>query len=125
MNESGRSLAKFKEYFKIDAKNIMVVCDDINLPHGNIRIRKTGGAGGHNGLKSIISLIGTKDFSRLRIGVGGGELQSTSGHVLGNFSTKEFKIIEEAIDDSARAIEEYTSYGLDSAMNKFNSSSKN
>jgi len=120
MNLSGECIAHFKEYYKIEIENIIVVCDDINLKPGNLRIRKSGGAGGHNGLKSIIALLGTQDFMRVRIGVGGGGLSSTSGHVLGNFAEDEFKIISEIVEESVLAVNEIIYSNLDNAMNKFN-----
>lgn len=120
MNLSGRSLAQFVRYFKVPFDQVLVICDDINLPFGQFRLRKGGGAGGHNGLKSIAGSIGSQDFPRLRIGIEGGDLQSTAGHVLSPFSADEEKILTTRLVEAVDCVREWATVGMESAMNKFN-----
>src|SRR5687768_17159236 len=83
MNLSGSAVQHWQHWYKVDFEDVLVVVDDVNLEAGRLRIRRSGGAGGHNGLKSIIAALGSEQFPRLRIGVGGGERKSLSSHVLG------------------------------------------
>jgi len=119
VNRSGEAAALIIKQKKIDLKDLLIVCDDINLPLGKIRIRGTGSEGGHNGLRSIIQSLGSKDFPRLRIGVdrAGVEL---SRHVLGRFKRAETKIITEAIERSADCCRVWLSDGIAVAMDRFN-----
>jgi len=118
MNASGESLGEIARYFKIAPGETLVICDDVNLPPGHIRVRASGGAGGHNGLKSIISHFGTQDFPRIRIGVGNGD--DMVGHVLGKVSEEDSKPIADAILDTADAVFHILNNGLPSAMNRYN-----
>lgn len=91
-NVSGTPVRAFKQYYKIDQSDILVVCDDFNLPFGQLRYRGSGSAGGNNGLKSIIAELGTEDFPRLRLGTGNAELRAKLGStdfVLGKFTPSE------------------------------------
>ena len=122
MNLSGESVRCFIDYYQIDEKNeIIVIADDISLSVGQIRIRKKGSDGGHNGLKSIIRCFGHNEFIRMKIGVGekpaGHDL---SGHVLSHFVGNDAKVMRECIDNAACAIETILEDGLDKAMNQFN-----
>lgn len=119
MNLSGESVVPATQFFKVPPEQLIVVSDDLDLPVGNLRLRKTGGAGGHNGLKSIIQLMGTDAFPRLRIGIGRppGE---TTGHVLGKIAKAEMALFEEAIVKSADCLEAILAKGIDIAMNEFN-----
>lgn len=102
MNESGRSVKKCADYFKIPPSNMLIVADDVALPFGKVRIREKGSSGGHNGLKSIQAHLGTEAFPRLRIGVGKQTEGDLSSYVLGSFTMEEQEelpsIIEEAMD---------------------------
>jgi peptidyl-tRNA hydrolase, PTH1 family len=120
MNLSGESVVEAAGFYKVPAEQIMVVSDDLDLPVGNLRIRKAGGAGGHNGLKSIIGLLGTEGFPRLRIGIGRPEAGETHGHVLGKIAKSEQALFEEAVKRAADALETWTRDGIDKAMNEFN-----
>jgi len=80
-NESGRAVREYMRYYKIGVEDILVICDDFNLPFGEVRYRSSGSAGGNNGLKSIIGAIGTDDFARIRVGTGNNELRSRMGDV--------------------------------------------
>ena len=122
MNLSGESIAELCRYFKVDvATELIVIYDDISLDVGKLRIRKSGSAGGHNGMKNIIRLLGTEDFCRVRIGVGekpkGWDL---ADYVLGHFSEEEEPLMEKAFEQAADAVELILSEGPDAAMKRFN-----
>lgn len=121
MNRSGQSVRAVTDWYKLNPKSVLVIYDDMDLPVGRLRIRVTGSAGGHNGMKSIISHLGSKDFPRLRIGIGksGGEKQTIS-HVLGKFAPAEYKIIEEVLYVSVKAIELSLNKGIEQSMNRYN-----
>jgi len=122
MNLSGESIRPLADYFKIDvASELIVVSDDISLPPGQIRIRKRGSAGGHNGLKSIIQQLGSEEFQRIRIGVGekpGG--YDLADYVLGHFSKEEQVVMSEGIKKAVGAVEMMLDGDIDGAMNEFN-----
>lgn len=121
MNLSGECVRAMVDFYKVDIKNIVVICDDINLPPGHIRIRAKGSSGGQNGLKNIIAQLGTEEFTRIRIGVGekpkGWDL---ADYVLGHFNSDEEPLMREAIGNVCGACEAFVNEGLDAAMNKFN-----
>lgn len=126
MNLSGDSVREFINYYKMDPETeLIVIYDDIDLEPGQIRIRKKGSAGGHNGMKSIISQIGTQNFYRVKVGVGakpaGWDL---ADYVLGRFSTKEREEADKAIEEAADAVEVILGEGIDAAMNKYNAKKK-
>ena len=104
MNLSGESIREIADFYKIEPENIIILCDDINLSEGQLRIRLKGSAGGHNGLKNIISHLGTQEFPRIRIGVGekprGMDL---ADYVLGRFPKEQQAVMEEAYRDAADA----------------------
>ncbi|MBR5647329.1 aminoacyl-tRNA hydrolase [Candidatus Saccharibacteria bacterium] len=109
-NESGRAVQEFMHYYKISTSDILVVCDDFNLEFGKIRNRASGSAGGNNGLKSIISTLGTEDFSRLRIGTGNDELRKKIGDVdfvLSKFTPEEKELLPEVLSKVAEQIDEF------------------
>lgn len=121
MNLSGECIRSFADYYKIEPEDIIVAFDDISLEVGQIRIRRKGSAGGHNGIKNIIEHLGTNEFPRVKVGVGGkpegGDLVR---HVLGRFSKGDEKIIGEVLDFAVEAVEVIVSEGVDAAMNSFN-----
>ena len=120
MNLSGESVRAVMDFYKLDPENdIIVISDDINLATGRIRIRAQGSAGGHNGLKSIISHAGTQKFKRVRVGVGANE-GNLVNHVLGKFSKGERVLAEQGIKDAASAVEVMILEDINTAMNKFN-----
>ena len=120
MNLSGESVRAVMDFYKLDAKSdIIVVSDDISLPVGKIRIRTKGSAGGHNGLKSIISHVGTDGFTRIKVGVGANEGNLVK-HVLGKFSKQDRVFVDDAIRDAASAVEVIVMYDAQTAMNKYN-----
>ncbi len=126
MNLSGESIRQITDYFKVDVENeLIVVSDDIALAEGNIRIRKKGSAGGHNGLKNIILNLGTENFQRVRLGVGEKPAErDLVAYVLGHFSREERSLMEEGIKKAVEAIGIMLTDGPDKAMNLFNKKMK-
>ena len=127
MNLSGDSVAEIVNFYKIDPEEEMIVIfDDISLAPGNIRVRKKGSAGGHNGIKSIIARTGTQNFMRIKVGVGekpaGWDL---ADHVLGRFGSNERKLVEEAQERACKAVEMILADSVDAAMNQFNKKMEN
>ena len=121
MNRSGQAVRAVTDWYKLKPQSVLVIYDDMDLPVGRLRIRFTGSAGGHNGMKSIISHLGSKDFPRLRIGIGkSGGGKETVGHVLGKFSPTENKIVEEVLYVSVKAIELSLKEGIEQSMNRYN-----
>ena len=120
MNLSGSAVQHWQHWYKVDFEDMLVVVDDVNLEAGRLRIRRSGSAGGHNGLKSIIGALGTDQFPRLRVGVGGGNRKNLSSHVLGRFTPDEEAIIETAIAKAVEAIEVFVAVGIVAAMDKYN-----
>lgn len=121
MNLSGEAVAAFLRNKPIGIADLIVVADDINLPLGKIRLRAAGSDGGHNGLKSMISHLHTRDFARLRVGVGApADPGRQVDYVLGRFSRMESKIVEEAVERAVAALETWLRDGIAPAMNRFN-----
>ena len=122
MNNSGEAVWLASQYYKIPKERILVLCDDISLPVGRIRVRGEGSAGGHNGLKSIIQHLGGQDFPRVKIGVGAKPHPDydLASWVLSSFTPEEEKLLEPAIEHAAAAALEVVRNGVSSAMNKFN-----
>ena len=119
MNLSGWAVREIADFHKLAPADVLVVVDDADLPLGRLRLRTSGSAGGHNGLKSVIQELGTTEFPRLRIGVGrqAGELKN---HVLGRFSVDEKAHIEAAVKRAADAAELFAKENILAAMNRFN-----
>jgi len=121
MNLSGEAVAGLAHFYKIDTPDILVVADDVNLPLGRLRLRARGSAGGHNGFKSIIALLGTEEFPRLRIGVGRGACRrELADHVLATFDEDEAPDVTESVARAADAVECFIAEGIEAAMNRFN-----
>lgn len=121
MNLSGESAGQVARFYKLEPAQCLAVVDDIALEIGRLRLRQSGSAGGHNGLKSLIAHFQTDAFPRLRIGVGGVPgSRDLSDHVLSGFSKSEREIIEPALDRAVEAVENACSSGLASAMNLYN-----
>lgn len=119
MNLSGQSLRLCCSWYKIAPAAVLVVYDDMDLPTGKLRIRTSGSAGGHNGIKSIIQELGTQDFPRLRIGIGSAN-GSAVGHVLGKFTSEEMQILPEIFKVTEMAIAVMRESGLSKAMSLYN-----
>lgn len=121
MNLSGESVRALMDFYKLEEEDLIVICDDINLSVGQVRIRPKGSAGGHNGIKSIIQHIGTQEFTRIRIGVGGkpegGDLVK---HVLGRFSREEDNMLRDVFALAEEGLREILTRDVASAMNRVN-----
>jgi PTH1 family peptidyl-tRNA hydrolase len=120
MNRSGLSVRKAVDFFKLHVDDLLIVCDDINLPVGRIRIRAKGSSGGQNGLKDIFSHLGAQEVSRLRIGVGSPVRVDAAEYVLSGFPAAEAETVQDAVIDAARAVELWCREGVEAAMNQFN-----
>ena len=120
MNRSGEPLAELAQFFKIEAREILVVLDDLDLPLGRLRLRASGGPGGHNGLESIIVRFGTEDIPRLRIGIGAAPREGSVQYVLSRFFEEEKPLVRSTIDRAAEAVKCAIDNGLVSTMNSFN-----
>jgi peptidyl-tRNA hydrolase, PTH1 family len=135
MNISGQSVRACADWFKGNPENILVIYDDMDLPLGKLRLRPSGSAGGHNGMKSIISHLGTQNFPRLRLGIGRGGKddgdiaiaskanQNVTNHVLGGFSATETKILPEIFNLAESMVTSILADGLEKAMSLYNSRS--
>lgn len=107
MNLSGQSVLKMVKMLKLDLKNLLVIYDDIDLPVGTIRIRKSGSAGTHNGMRNIISLLGTENFARLRIGIGRDEKLNLADYVLSKVSAENFEKLNPAFEKCTNIVEQF------------------
>lgn len=122
MNLSGSAVAAATAYYKLPPERVIVLCDDISLPLGKIRVRGDGSAGGHNGLKSIISQLSSDKFPRVKIGIGGAENHDEDliNWVIGRFSAGEYKIAAASAEGAAAAVRVLLRDGVESAANMFN-----
>ena len=126
MNLSGESLSEIVNFYKLDPEEeLLVIFDNISLEPGNIRVRKKGSAGGHNGVKSIIAELGTQDFMRIKVGVGEKPKDwNLADYVLGRFSREDRVHVEEAIQDALDAAVLMMHGEVDKAMNDFNAKNR-
>jgi PTH1 family peptidyl-tRNA hydrolase len=121
MNLSGAAVAALSRYYRIELPDVLIVCDDVNLPVGRLRARASGSEGGHNGLRSVAQALGTTDYPRLRVGVGrGDERRDLAGHVLARFEPEEQPVMARTIARAADAVEAWIREGLAPVMNTFN-----
>ena len=122
MNLSGTALQEAAAFYKVPAERCLVVSDDVTLDSGRLRLRRNGSAGGHNGLKSIINMLGTQDFPRVKIGVGKKPHPDydLADWVLGKFTPDDQKRIAQAAEKACDAIECVLSKGMEQAMNRYN-----
>ena len=121
MNRSGQAVRAVIDWYKIAPQSVLVIYDEMDLPLGRLRIRLSGSAGGHNGMKSIISHLNSQDFPRLRIGIGKSNGQKdTVSHVLGKFAPEEKKVIKKVLELSNDAVERSLKEGVEKAMSLYN-----
>ena len=118
MNLSGMAVSSLMNYYRVAPADLLVVCDDLDLPFGRIRLRPKGSSGGHRGLASIIAALGRSDFPRLRVGIG--KAGEAVGHVLGRFAAAEEPALAEILETAAAAAVMACRDGLDRAMNRYN-----
>lgn len=125
MNLSGESVQSLAAYYRIEPEDILVIYDDISLEVGQLRIRKKGSAGGHNGIKSIIQCLGTNEFPRIKIGVGERIAgQDLADHVLSRFPKGEIEIVDDATNRACEAAFIMFRDGIDASMNQYNGKQK-
>ena len=120
MNNSGEAVRALMDYYKCTPEDLIIIYDDISLDVGKIRVRPKGSAGGHNGIKSVISHLGTEVFDRVRVGIGDKGDWDLVDYVLGRFPKDELPLVRDAVDRAADAVKEIMENGVDSAMNRFN-----
>ncbi len=126
MNDSGRSIRAALDWFNLTPDQILVLVDDMDLPLGRLRLRASGSAGGHNGLRSSIAHLGTEAFARLRIGIGAPagdptqRRERTVSHVLGRFSAEERPILDQLLDEVLTGVDLIRRQGLERAGNRLN-----
>ena len=121
MNRSGQSVRAVLDWYKLPIESILVAYDDMDLPIGRIRLRLSGSAGGHNGIKSIISHLGGQNFPRFRIGIGKSSPQNEAiSHVLGKFSTEEAKVMSQVLKIARESVEVSLKEGVEKAMSLYN-----
>lgn len=120
MNLSGLALEEIMKKHKFDISELLIVCDDISLPLGTIRIRKRGSAGGHNGLKSIIAALNTENFARMRLGIRNDYGEDVVDFVLSEFKDAEWPVVEQMLNNAVSAFFDIKTRGIDYAMNKYN-----
>jgi PTH1 family peptidyl-tRNA hydrolase len=128
VNCSGVAVKGLMQKYRVSVEDLIIICDDLDLPTGKVRVRQNGGSGGHNGLKSIIADTGSQDFCRVKVGIGRppGEQKAyidedaVINYVLGDFTPEEVRLIEPAVIRASEAVECILSEGITAAMNKFN-----
>ena len=122
MNRSGGAVGKLAEYFRVPPGHLLVVLDDADLPFGEIRLRPRGSSGGHHGLESIEQRLATRDYARLRIGIGrtARAVREITNHVLGQFSAEEAALLKKILDRASDQVECWLREGIAKAMSQFN-----
>ena len=121
MNLSGESVKEIIDFYKMDLQNLIVVYDDMDVEPGKIKIRKSGGTGTHNGMKSVVHELQTEEFPRIRIGIGNPEYKNDLlNYILTRIPDEDYKVLETAISNAANSIECIIKNGIDTAMNKYN-----
>ena len=121
MNDSGRAVGPLVDYYDIDLDDLVIINDDLDMPVGKVRLKTHGASGGHNGLKSIISALGTKNFNRVKVGIDHPQHGTVVSHVLGKFSKEELPKFDQAVEQAEHALEDWIN-GEDFAklMNTYN-----
>ena len=124
MNLSGRSVVPALRFYKLEPADLLVLCDDLNLPLGKLRLRGGGSDGGQKGLRDISAHLGTDNYARLRVGIGDRGPIDAADYVLGRFKPAERPVIEDSLILAAQAVAVWTARGIEAAMNRFNGPSK-
>jgi PTH1 family peptidyl-tRNA hydrolase len=120
MNQSGQAVRPTVRRYNIPIAHMLIAYDDLDLPLGKVRLRERGGAGGHKGMESVISFLGTQDIARLRIGIGRPKIGSPDEYVLQDFSLEESIVMEETFEKAVAALERFLREGIIAAMNEYN-----
>ncbi len=124
MNLSGRCVRQLLDYYQVPAESLLVVCDDINLPLGKLRVRARGTHGGHNGLRDVQNHLGTTEYARLRLGVDMPRDEDAAHHVLARFRPSERPVVEDAVQRAAQAVGVWLHQGVEACMNEYNGPGK-
>ncbi len=125
MNLSGTAIGEAVNFYKCEPQKLLVIYDDLDIGLGSIRIRKKGSAGTHNGMRSVVGVLGTQDFPRIRIGIGDFGKKDIVDFVIGDFSKSERETIEDTLSEVTKAIECFISDGIDLSMNRYNKKMNN
>ena len=120
MNLSGIVIKKFIDYFKVDINDVLIICDDLDMPVGKLKLKPQGSSGGHNGLKNIEENIGTKEYKRLKLGIGNDKAINTKDYVLSKFNSSHLKLINQQMNIVNDIIDDYFRISFDKLMNKYN-----
>lgn len=120
MNLSGQSVGALQRFYKLEPADVLVIHDDLDLPVGQLRIRASGSAGGHNGMTDVLRHLGSEAVPRIRIGIGKVHRDATVDYVLGKFAPDEAPLIQDAVARAADAVQTWLARGVDAAMNEFN-----
>lgn len=120
MNLSGIVIKKYVDYFKINIDDILIICDDLDMPIGKLKLKYQGSSGGHNGLKNIEENIGTREYKRLKLGIGNNKEINTKDYVLSKFNNLQLKIIDEQMKIVNGLLQDYFKVSFDKLMNKYN-----
>jgi peptidyl-tRNA hydrolase, PTH1 family len=121
VNLSGETISALKDFYQLPLKQILIVVDDADLPLGEIRLRASGSSGGHHGLESIEQHLASREFARLRIGIGRKDsARAITNYVLGKFDPNESELLEKVLDRAANQVESWLEAGIEKAMNQFN-----
>ena len=121
MNLSGQAVKQFMDFYKLEKEILIIIYDDMDIDPSVIKIRKKGGSGGHNGMKSIIQHIGTEEFTRIRIGIGRPKEECDKiNYVIGSVNKEQHNILQKGVSLASEAVENIVKNGVDKAMNKFN-----
>jgi len=120
MNLSGRSVVPAMRFYQLEPSELLVICDDLNLPLGKLRFRRGGSDGGQKGLRDVSAQLGTDDYARLRVGIGDRGVVEAADYVLGRFRPTERPVIDDAMISATQAVAVWVTQGADAAMNRFN-----
>lgn len=120
MNLSGEAVSAIMNYFKIDREDLLVIYDDLDMPVGKLRLRVSGSAGGHNGIKNIIAHLNSQEFKRIRVGIDRHKYMKVVDYVLSKFTKAESEAIESGIENAANAVIDYLDNGFNHTMNNYN-----
>ena len=121
MNLSGNCIIQYVNFYKIDLEHIIIICDDLDTDIGKIRIRKKGGPGTHNGMKSTVEVLNSQEFPRIRVGIGMPENKNNLiEYVIGHIKDDEYNKLQEGVKKAADSVHEILKNGTDIAMNKYN-----
>ena len=120
MNLSGDVVRKYVDYFKVDIIDILIIHDDLDMPVGKIKLKQNGSSGGHNGIKDISLKLGTEEFKRLKVGIANNKNMDTKDYVLGKFNDEEKELINEAIEETTKIIDDYLEIPFNDLMSRYN-----